>query len=219
MANLVQAEIEHRTAHASSTIYGYLPVTGNGGYHWHYGHGVSVGAIPTNGGEMCVFASTTPERFQAELPRGIDALYRRLLAEGTPEMADHLAETETHQRLHPFAGVRGILRRAWGRGWALVGDAGYFKDPITAHGITDALVDAESLANAVAGGGDEALEDYREERNRRAVDFMDLTDAIASFEWSLEEAKVHHLRLSKLMNKEVRELRDSSPSPPKPVAA
>ena len=35
-----------------------------------------------------------------------------------------------------------------GPGWALVGDAGYFKDPITAHGITDALRDAELLAGA-----------------------------------------------------------------------
>jgi hypothetical protein len=37
------------------------------------------------------------------------------------------------------------LRRATGPGWALVGDAGYFKDPLTAHGITDALRDAEFL--------------------------------------------------------------------------
>ena len=37
----------------------------------------------------------------------------------------------------------------WGPGWALVGDAGYFKDPITTHGITDALRDAELLADAL----------------------------------------------------------------------
>ena len=38
----------------------------------------------------------------------------------------------------------------WGPGWALVGDAGYWKDPISAHGLTDALRDAELLARAVA---------------------------------------------------------------------
>ena len=37
---------------------------------------------------------------------------------------------------------------ARGPGWALVGDAGSFKDPLTAHGITDALRDAELLARA-----------------------------------------------------------------------
>ena len=35
------------------------------------------------------------------------------------------------------------MRKAFGGGWALVGDARYFKDPVTAHGITDALRDAE----------------------------------------------------------------------------
>ena len=55
----------------------------------------------------------------------------------------------------------GFVRRSCGPGWALVGDAGYFKDPITTHGMTDALRDAELLADAVlevlagarAGGG------------------------------------------------------------------
>ena len=47
------------------------------------------------------------------------------------------------------AALPGYLRRSWGNGWALVGDAGYFKDPITTHGMTDALRDAELLANAV----------------------------------------------------------------------
>ena len=49
-----------------------------------------------------------------------------------------------------FPGLTGYLREAAGPGWALVGDAGYFKDPITAHGITDALRDAEILARVVA---------------------------------------------------------------------
>lgn len=55
----------------------------------------------------------------------------------------------------------GFFRRAWGPGWALVGDAGYFKDPLTAHGITDALRDAELLARAILAGGDEALASYQ----------------------------------------------------------
>jgi flavin-dependent dehydrogenase len=46
-----------------------------------------------------------------------------------------------------------------------VGDAGYFKDPITAHGISDALRDAELLADAVAGGGDGALAEYEARRD------------------------------------------------------
>src|SRR5436190_1892380 len=48
-----------------------------------------------------------------------------------------------------FTGRPGFVRRAWGPGWALVGDAGYWKDPLTAHGLTDALRDADLLARAV----------------------------------------------------------------------
>ena len=58
--------------------------------------------------------------------------------------------------LRTFTGRPGHIRRSWGPGWALVGDAGYFKDPLSAHGITDALRDAELLARAavevVTGG-------------------------------------------------------------------
>jgi flavin-dependent dehydrogenase len=43
----------------------------------------------------------------------------------------------------PRGGEPGYVRKAFRGGWALVGDAGYFADPVTAHGITDALLDAE----------------------------------------------------------------------------
>ena len=42
-----------------------------------------------------------------------------------------------------------FFRKPYGPGWALVGDAGYNKDPITAQGITDAFRDAELCATAL----------------------------------------------------------------------
>ena len=51
-----------------------------------------------------------------------------------------------------WSGHAGYMRQSYGPGWALVGDAGYFKDPISAHGLTDALRDAELLARAVIAG-------------------------------------------------------------------
>ena len=50
-------------------------------------------------------------------------------------------------------GCPGTSAVPFGPGWALVGDAGYFKDPITTHGITDALRDAELLSDAVLADG------------------------------------------------------------------
>jgi 2-polyprenyl-6-methoxyphenol hydroxylase-like FAD-dependent oxidoreductase len=43
----------------------------------------------------------------------------------------------------------GYFRQSWGEGWALVGDAGYHKHPLTAQGITDAFRDAELLTEAL----------------------------------------------------------------------
>jgi flavin-dependent dehydrogenase len=95
------------------------------------------------------------------------------------------------------------LRRAVGPGWALVGDAGYFKDPLTAHGITDALRNAELLARAVAHGSEQALKVYQSTRNALAYVMMEVTGDIASFHWTLDEVREHHLRLSREMSVEV----------------
>jgi 2-polyprenyl-6-methoxyphenol hydroxylase-like FAD-dependent oxidoreductase len=46
----------------------------------------------------------------------------------------------------------GYFRKPYGKGWALVGDASYNRDPITAQGISDAFIDAEMLVEALSGG-------------------------------------------------------------------
>jgi flavin-dependent dehydrogenase len=204
VAHSAGALMEREAAHASGVIYGYLPGLENHGYHWYYRPGVSAGVIPTNQGGTCVFVAMPWQRFRDELHLGLEALYRGVLAETAPDLAERLEGQAMAGRLVPFAGERGFLRRAHGKGWALVGDAGYFKDPITAHGISDALLDAELLARAIAEGTDRALDEYASVRNARAYEFMDLTDSIASYAWSLEELKRYHLRLSELMGEEMR---------------
>jgi 2-polyprenyl-6-methoxyphenol hydroxylase-like FAD-dependent oxidoreductase len=197
------AMVERRGQHASGVIYGYMPGLENLGYHWYYRPGVSAGTIPTNGGRTCVFVAMPQERFRDELHLGLESLYRSVLAEVAPDLAEQLDGRELTEWLVPFAGVRGILRRARGKGWALVGDAGYFKDPITAHGLSDALMDAEVLARGIIDGSERALENYGRERNARAEEFLDLSDRIASYAWSMDELKSYHLRLSQLMKAEM----------------
>ena len=69
------------------------------------------------------------------------------------ELAERIAAAEPVSPLRTFMGRPGHVRRSWGPGWALVGDAGYYKDPVSAHGITDALRDAELVARAAVDGG------------------------------------------------------------------
>ncbi len=203
VARILQAEPDYSVLHTTASIYGYWKDLGWEGFHWLYDIGAAVGAIPTNDNDTCVFASLPPARFATERADGLDTVYHALLSDVSPELAQSVNESELSGKLRAFAGTTGFLRRSAGPGWALVGDAGYFKDPITAHGITDALRDAELLARAVAEGGDGALAGYQETRDDLVKGLLDVTDHIASFEWDLDEAKEDHLVLSREMNAEV----------------
>jgi flavin-dependent dehydrogenase len=68
--------------------------------------------------------------------------------------------------------LRYFFREAAGPGFALVGDAGLFKDPTPGLGITDALRDARSLGRAILAGGDEALLRYWRERDVASSDLF-----------------------------------------------
>jgi flavin-dependent dehydrogenase len=125
-----------------------------------------------------------------------------LLAEGDPVLARLVSAAERQGVFHAFPGQVGYMRQASGPGWALVGDAGFFKDPLTAHGMTDALRDAELLARAVVAGTEAAMTGYRAARDDMAREMLDVTDAIASFAWDLDEVKALHLRLSEHMTRE-----------------
>lgn len=208
VARILEAESEYTARHASASIYRYYRGLDLDGFHWFYEIGASVGSMPTNDGNTCVFASVTPARFEAGRKNGLENLYRETLNEVSPEMADLVAGSEIAGKLRAFPGTPGFLRRAAGPGWALVGDAAYFKDPITAHGITDALRDAELLARAVVAGGDDALARYQSTRDALVQGLFQVTDRLASFEWDLEGAKVDHLALSREMNAEVDMLRE-----------
>jgi 2-polyprenyl-6-methoxyphenol hydroxylase-like FAD-dependent oxidoreductase len=84
--------------------------------------------------------------------------------------------------------VPNFFRKPFGSGWALVGDAGYTKDPITAQGITDAFRDAELLATALdeAMSGrrpvEAAMDDYQATRDARSVPMYEFTCQLATLE-------------------------------------
>jgi len=207
VARVLEAELQYEVLETTASIYGYWRDLGFEGFHWFYAVGAAVGAIPTNDGETCVFASLPRDRFERGRHDGLEGLYHDVLGEVSAELAHRVAESDSPGKLKAFPGVAGFLRRSAGPGWALVGDAGYFRDPITAHGITDALRDAELLARAVLDGGDGALHRYQETRDKLVRGLLDVTGQIAAFDWTLEEAKDLHLTLSREMNSEVDFLR------------
>ena len=127
---------------------------GGTGYEWAYGDGVAAGLIPTNDGQLRLrrdHARSGCARCGSERSAE-DALRRRCRGWPPPARATGSAAHAGSGRFHGWAGRAGYVRRPWGPGWALVGDAGYFKDPISTHGMTDALRDAELLADRAARG-------------------------------------------------------------------
>ena len=118
------------------------------GYEWAYGDGAAAGLHPHQRRATCVFVATTPPRMRPCAGPGRSGLRppaRRGRRRRWP------SGSATRDRSAGSRAGRGPRLRppVVGPGWALVGDAGYFKDPITTHGITDALRDAELLADAI----------------------------------------------------------------------
>ena len=110
---------------------------------------------------------------------------------GKPEDSTTFADrVRSATRVDRFYGspVPNFFRKPYGAGWALVGDAGYTKDPITAQGINDAFRDAERCATALheAFSGsrpfDEAMGDYQRSRDEHVLGTYEFTCQLATLE-------------------------------------
>jgi flavin-dependent dehydrogenase len=205
IAKRVKAPIEHIGVAAGAVVYGYWSGVEGDGYEWAYRPGVSAGLIPTNDGLTCVFAGGSPSSFGSGGRAVLDEIVRR----ASPSISERLAAGTAPAGVRSFGGQPGYLRRAWGPGWALVGDAGYWKDPISAHGLTDSFRDAELLARAVisSAAGDvpeqEALAGYQAERDRLSLPLFAAADAIGAYRWDDSQIGPLLLRLSSAMAAEV----------------
>ena len=141
--------------------------------------------FPTNDGLTCMGVECDREEFAA-FRADIDGTIMRAAAL-VPGLAERVAAGRREERFQGGTEFPNYFRKPYGPGWALVGDAGYLKDPITGTGITDAFRDAELLAAALDAGlsGREPLEDalaaYEEERNAVAFPMYEVTCRLAEF--------------------------------------
>jgi len=206
VASEVGARTYREARHATATALAYFAGLPQAGYHWYWNPGIAAGIIPTNDGLSCAFVAAPPERLVEALAGDVDGGFRRLFTEAAPTDSDPLGGAQRVTSYRRFAGVRGYLRRSHGPGWALVGDAGYFKDPLTSHGISDALRDAELLARAVVDGSPCAYADYQATRDELSAALFETTDRVASFAWDLTEIRTLHTALSDAMRAENRYL-------------
>ena len=103
------------------------------------------------------------------------------------------------------------VRQAYGPDWALVGDAGYHRDAITGHGMSDAYRDAELLAVALDdvlrgdAGERSALAGYQARRDRALLEVFDITRAMSAYP-SVPELVELQKQLGRAMDTEAHEL-------------
>jgi 2-polyprenyl-6-methoxyphenol hydroxylase-like FAD-dependent oxidoreductase len=215
IAERVGASFERVGTSASAVTYGYWSGLETDGYEWNFRPDAASGVIPTNDGHVCVFASASRRRIGRG---GLDQL-TRIVTKSSPDLAARLADASPPSSLRTFTGQRGYVRQSWGRGWALVGDAGYFKDPLSAHGLTDALRDAELLARGllavITDGAEErdALANYQGTRDALSVELFEVMDVIAGHRWTDEEIPDLLLRLNAAMADEVEAIAAFPPLP------
>ncbi len=206
VARLVEAPPTRVGTSASATIFRY--VTGadlrTDRYHWLYrctddGERLAAGVIPTNDDAHCVFVSLPPDRFATKGRRDVTGTYATILETVAPDVAAGVRSGMFTGRPRTWPGHPGRFLQAHGPGWALVGDAGYFKDPAAAHGISDSLRDAELLADAVVA---DDLASYEATRDELATPLFEALEDLASWRWTMDELPTIHLAVGKAMSRE-----------------
>ena len=143
-------------------------------------------AAPTHDG-LTLLIVYWPEAEFAKVRDDIEGNFMAAL-DTVPGLAERFRAGTRAEKFRGAGDLRGFLRRPHGPGWALVGDAGYHKNPITAEGITDAFRDAELLANAIHDAfigrvaPAEAFAAYETRRNETVMPIYGMTCDLAKLE-------------------------------------
>jgi flavin-dependent dehydrogenase len=147
--------------------------------------GLGWAAWPTNDDLTLVIAGRSIDGFDTAR-KDIEGSYRESL-EIAPAFADRVRGATREERFVGTA-VRNYVRKPFGSGWALVGDAGYNKDFITAQGIHDAFRDAELCAAALdewfAGRRrfEDSMREYQVRRDEHVLPMYEFTAEFATLE-------------------------------------
>jgi len=193
------------------------------GFEFHIGGGAFAGVFPTHGGEANVWICS---------PAGGDGIggsdrstaFVSWMDRVSPSLADRIRRAEITAGVRGIVGMPNHVRQAAAPGWALVGDAGYHRDAITGHGITDAFRDAELLAfhldRYLRGDVDEAvaLAAYGRERDEALAAIFELTNQLVQLP-SPERMVELQMELSRCIDQEAAWLADRPHLSPAVAAA
>jgi len=186
VARAVKPDQYHEKPQLMSGYYTYwsgLPMDGR--FETYIRPDRAFAAWPTNDDLTLVVGGWPYTEFEAN-KRDIEGNYLKMM-ELVPSFADRLSSATREARIVGTA-VPNFFREPYGPGWALVGDAGYNKDFITAQGIHDAFRDAELCAEALDATFSEArtfeaaMAHYQSTRDQQVLPMYEFTTQLATLE-------------------------------------
>jgi 2-polyprenyl-6-methoxyphenol hydroxylase-like FAD-dependent oxidoreductase len=189
IARHVGADVIESYASDAAVYYAYVAAPDWDGFEFHLAPSSFAGVFPTHDGQACVWLSRPAGLLRPVSRAGTDRATALLgaMADVAPTVAERARAGRVTSRVRGAERLPNHVRACTGPGWALVGDAGYHRDPITGHGITDAFRDAELLATALDQALREpvdeavALAGYERARAAALRETFDLTRALAAF--------------------------------------
>ena len=173
----------------SGTFYTYVQGLNAEGFEFHVAERALAGVFPVSAAEACVWVSAPAADLRPLLSAGADKAAALIgqIEVAAPDLGRRIRRCEVTGRVRGAVNLPNVIRTPAGPGWALVGDAGYHRDPITGHGMTDAFRDAEFLARAVdrwfSGevSGRDAMKKFRQQRDQSIGPIFDLTCSLTEF--------------------------------------
>jgi flavin-dependent dehydrogenase len=189
VARSVGAPINEARQAGGAAQYAYYEGIGWDGIEFYVAERSFAGVFPTHHGQACIWVCTPAADAKAVRRRTgsrVEA-FGELLERSAPELAERLRHARRTSPVQGMLRQPNQLRQAFGPGWALVGDAGYYRDAITAYGISDAFRDAELLAvaldQALVGRAEEAtaLAAYQHQRDQALREIFEITCQLAAY--------------------------------------
>ncbi|WP_327713878.1 NAD(P)/FAD-dependent oxidoreductase (plasmid) [Streptomyces sp. NBC_00464] len=135
-----------------------------------------IGVIPTND-DLTLLMTYFPQDEFAGVRKDVEPFYLDSFRTTAPELYERMRAGKREEQLYGTGHQENFFRKAFGPGWALVGDAVTHKDSITARGITEAFVQADSLTGHIG---------------QQLHDDAALQDALESYEDDLDGDTLSH---------------------------
>ena len=174
------------------------------GFEWYLRKNRAIFGFLTNDNLFAIFIGWPIDEF-GSVKADIEGQFMRVVDQ-IPGFAERVRSGRREERFYGTADVPNFMRRPFGPGWALVGDAGCHKDPMMAHGICDAFRDADFLTTAIHEGlaGQRPLNEalMRYERRRNEVTMAEYRENIAAARFTPISPDLLQLRLALRGNQE-----------------